>query len=65
MRYLYVYAVALNSTGQPGAAIEVLKKAHERFPSNVDVLSALVTFNRDAGNAFAADIYMKKLENLR
>ena len=64
-RYHYVYAVALNSTGMPREAIEQLQLAHERFPDNVEVLQALVSFNRDAGNAFTAERYMKKLENLR
>ncbi len=65
VRYTYVYAVALNSTGKPLEAIEQLQIAHERFPQNIDVLQALVSFNRDAGNAFTAERYMKKLENLR
>jgi tetratricopeptide (TPR) repeat protein len=61
VRYIYVYAVALNSTGKPDEAIEQLQNAHERFPNNVDVLQALISFNRDAGNAFAAERYIKKL----
>ena len=65
VRYIYVYAVALNSTGKPDEAIEQLQIAHDRFPQNVEVLQALVSFHRDAGNAFTAEQYIKKLENLR
>ncbi|NNJ96288.1 MAG: tetratricopeptide repeat protein [Gammaproteobacteria bacterium] len=63
-RYVYVYAVALNSTGKPKEAIAQLQIAHDRFPHNVEVLQALVSFNRNAGNAFAAERYMKKLKNM-
>ena len=63
--YIYVYAVALNSTGKTDEAIELLKIAHDRFPDNVDILQALISFNRDAGNEFAAKRYMKKLEQLK
>ena len=64
-RYIYVYAVALNSTGQSDEAIEQLQIAHDRFPGNVEILQALIAFNRDAGNEFAAKRYMKKLEQLK
>lgn len=63
-RYIYVYAVALNSTGKPDDAIEQLQIAHDRFPGNVEILQALISFNRNAGNAFAAERYMKKLNNI-
>ena len=57
--------MALNSTGKPGDAVEQLQIAHERFPDNVDILQALVSFNRDAGNAFAAERYMKILNSIK
>jgi predicted CXXCH cytochrome family protein len=63
-RYAYVYAVALNSAGKTDQAIEVMQEAHDRFPGNVDILSALVAFHRDAGNDFAAQAYLKKLQKL-
>lgn len=56
--------MALNSTGEPDEAIEQMQIAHDRFPGNVEILQALISFNRDAGNAFAAERYMKKLNNL-
>jgi tetratricopeptide (TPR) repeat protein len=60
-RYIYVYAVALNSTGKPEQAIMVLQGAHNRHPNNRDILSALVAFHRDMGNAAAAQRYADKL----
>jgi tetratricopeptide (TPR) repeat protein len=64
-QYIYVYAVALNSTGKPEEAIKQLQIAHNRFSDNADILTALVSFHRDAGNKFAAQKYMKKLDRLR
>ena len=63
-RYVYVYAVALNSTRQKKQAIKVMQDAHNRFPEDRDILSALVAFHRDAGNDFAAQSYMNKLQKL-
>jgi len=63
-RYVYVYAVALNSTGKPGQAILVLQGAHNRFPGNADILSALVAFHRETGNTAAASTYADKLDAL-
>ena len=64
-RYIYVYAVALNSTGQAGEAIKQLQIAHDRFPANVEILQALVSYNSDAGNVFAAERYMNKLDQIK
>jgi Flp pilus assembly protein TadD len=61
-RYIYVYAVALNSTGKPEQAIMVLQGAHNRHPHNRDILSALVAFHRDNGNQAAARRYAEKLK---
>jgi tetratricopeptide (TPR) repeat protein len=63
-RYLYVYAVALNSTGKPDEALLVLQGAHHRFPYHVDILTALVAFHREAGNADSAAGYAEKLQAL-
>ena len=62
--YTYVYAVSLNSTGEKNKAIDTLKDAHDRFPKDTDILNALVAFHRDAGNKFAAQTFMKKLQKL-
>jgi len=40
-RFVYVYAVALNSMGQPDAAIELLRAAQERFPNDLDIATML------------------------
>lgn len=61
VRYAYVYAVALNSTGNTEQAIMVLQGVHNRFPNNPDILNALVAFHRDKGNQDAARIYADKL----
>ena len=53
-RYVYVYAVALNSTGRPRDAIRALESAARRWPADRDVLMALATLQRDAGNLPAA-----------
>ncbi len=63
-RYAYVYAVALNSVGESVEAIKQLQAAHELFPGDADILSALVSFHRDAGNRFAAEAYLKILQKL-
>ena len=36
-------------------------RAHNRFPENTDILSALAAFHRDSGNLEAARIYAEKL----
>ncbi len=56
-----MYAVALNGVGQPEQAIESLKKLHERFPADVDVLTALASYSRDAGQLPAALDYAREL----
>ena len=63
-RYVYVYAVALNSSGKPEQAILVLQGAHSRHPNNRDILGALVAFHRDMGNEAAAQTYAAKLRAL-
>ena len=63
-RYIYVYAVALNSTGKPEQAILVLQGAHNQHPNNPDILSALVAFHRDKGNQEAARSYAEKLRSV-
>jgi tetratricopeptide (TPR) repeat protein len=62
--YVYVYAVALNSTGETSLAIDVLQDAQKRFPQDREILNALIVFHRDANNDFAAQTYMKKLQKL-
>jgi tetratricopeptide (TPR) repeat protein len=63
-RYIYVYAVALNSIDEPEQAIMVLQGAHNQYPNNRDILSALVAFHRDMGNQEAARSYAEKLRTV-
>lgn len=61
-RYAYVYGIALNSSGQSGSAIEYLEQALLRYPQDREILSALVSLNRDAGNTESAEKYRRILE---
>jgi predicted CXXCH cytochrome family protein len=63
-RYAYVYAVGLHSAGRNDEAMDVLKRALDQHPGDRDVLLALVTFNRDAGNLAAAVTYAEKAVKL-
>jgi len=62
--YSYVYAVALNSTGQPDRAIAILEQAHQRRPADRRVLEGLIAFERDKGNLPSAIDYAKQLVQL-
>jgi predicted CXXCH cytochrome family protein len=60
-RYQYVYAVALHSAGQPGEAMTVLKENLKKHPGNRDILLALLSFSRNAGDVVAALAYAEQL----
>ena len=64
VRYSYVYAIGLQSTGDVDKALDVLETSHGLHPGNPDVLFALVTVNRDAGNKQAALRYVAALIKL-
>ena len=59
-RFTYVYAVALHSAGQPGAAIAALEQALQRLPDAPDLLSGAATFEREAGHADQAGAYARR-----
>jgi tetratricopeptide (TPR) repeat protein len=61
----YVYAVALNSLGEPQQAIRTLQDALERHPRNREILSALVSFLRDSGDVEGAGRYAEMLRELQ
>jgi predicted CXXCH cytochrome family protein len=63
-RYPYVYAVALDSSGRRADAIQTLKDNLARHPGDRDTLSALVSFNRDAGDNAAALSYAEQLAKI-
>jgi predicted CXXCH cytochrome family protein len=60
-RYAYVHAVALNSGGRREEATAVLRQTLKRHPGNREILLALVSFNRDSGDAAAALGYAEQL----
>jgi tetratricopeptide (TPR) repeat protein len=63
-RYAYVYGVALHSEGRSAEAIEVLDAAHERHPADRQILLALATVSRDAGDLPAGLRYARTLQAL-
>jgi predicted CXXCH cytochrome family protein len=63
-RYAYVYGVALHSGGQIERAFAVLESAHRRHPADRDILFALATFHRDAGDLDAARTWARRLKDL-
>jgi predicted CXXCH cytochrome family protein len=60
-RYQYVYAVALHSAGKADEAVAVLKAALKQHPSSREILRALVSFSRAAGDTVAALAYAERL----
>jgi tetratricopeptide (TPR) repeat protein len=63
-RYAYVYAIALNDSGDPRAAIDVLKAAHERHPASQEIVVALIDYENRAGNLAAAAQWAKRLADI-
>jgi len=59
-RYAYVYAIGLNSAGKQREALAVLKAANTRQPYNLDILSALISMQRESGDSKAALVYARK-----
>jgi tetratricopeptide (TPR) repeat protein len=49
-RFAYVYGVALQSTGQVEPAIAFLEQSRAQHPYDLEILTALVAFNRDGGD---------------
>lgn len=60
-RYAYVYAVALHSSGQRDQAMAILKEALKSHPGDHEILLALVSFSRTAGDLTAALGYAEQL----
>jgi Flp pilus assembly protein TadD len=61
-RYAFVYGVALHDTGRAVEGRRVLEQAARRHPGNADILGALVSFSREAGDAAAARRWAAALE---
>jgi Tfp pilus assembly protein PilF len=60
-RYLYVYAIALHSAGHRDEAIAALKAYLSKQAEDRDILLAVVTFSRDAGDLATALEYGERL----
>ncbi|HXV37282.1 MAG TPA: tetratricopeptide repeat protein [Myxococcota bacterium] len=63
-RYAYAYGVALHSAGAAQRARAVLEEAQRRHPGDPDLLAALATMSRDAGDLEAALAYAVALTEL-
>ncbi len=63
-RYCYIYAVALHSVGDTKGAIEMLKKAHDNFPADREVLIALITYHQQMGDTSSSKHYTEILLQL-
>jgi Tfp pilus assembly protein PilF len=64
VRYAYVYAIALNSTGAVAQAMPLLERTHRQHPTDTDVLVALVSIARDNGDLATALRYARELAAL-
>jgi Tfp pilus assembly protein PilF len=64
VRYAYVYAVALNSTGAVAQAMTLLERTHRQHPTDTDLLTALVSIARDSGDLATALRYARELAAL-
>ncbi|HEX3403605.1 MAG TPA: tetratricopeptide repeat protein [Acetobacteraceae bacterium] len=64
VRYAYVYAIALNSTGAVPQAVTLLERTHRLHPTDPDVLGALVSIARDSGDLATALRYARELAGL-
>jgi Flp pilus assembly protein TadD len=63
-RYTYVYAVALNDSGQTAAAIDVLEANVKTHPYDRDSLNALATFLEQQRDFRKAISYAQRLNDL-
>lgn len=63
-RFAYVYGVALNSFGRSAAAIAALTAASRTHPANRDILEALASMHRDAGDRAEAARYDDRVRAL-
>ncbi len=63
-RFAYVYAVALHDTGAPAKATEVLRAALARHPNDRSILTALASYDAQAGQFDAAFGYAQRLVTL-
>jgi Flp pilus assembly protein TadD len=60
VRYAYIYGVALHSAGRQQEAIAYLKDSLAGHPENRDIIMAIVSFSREAGDAATALQYAEQ-----
>ncbi|MFC6924891.1 tetratricopeptide repeat protein [Microbulbifer taiwanensis] len=60
-RYIYVYAIALNSAGEPRKAILTLERGLQRFPHDREIVQGLAALYREQGNMEKAGEYQQLL----
>ncbi|MEJ2577241.1 MAG: hypothetical protein P8106_11355, partial [Gammaproteobacteria bacterium] len=60
-RYAYVYALALQGSGDSEQALAVLGQANRRSPGDRDILQALVDLHREQGDAERAQYFAREL----
>jgi predicted CXXCH cytochrome family protein len=63
-RYAYVYAVALQSGSRRDEATAVLRDGLARHPDDRDILQALMSYGRDAGDIATALAYAERLARI-
>jgi predicted CXXCH cytochrome family protein len=63
-RYAYVYAIAMNSSGQGPQAIVELERAYALHPGDVEIVSALAMLSQEHGDRDAARGWAQKLVDL-
>jgi Flp pilus assembly protein TadD len=59
-RYAYIYGVALHSTGRQQEAITYLRDSLTAHPENRDIVMAIVSFSREAGDTATALRYAEQ-----
>jgi tetratricopeptide (TPR) repeat protein len=59
-RYAYVYGVALHSAGRQQDAIAYLKERQNAHPGDRDILMAIASFSREAGDLATALQYAER-----
>jgi Flp pilus assembly protein TadD len=63
-RYPYVYAIALHSVGRSDEAMSILRDSLAKHAEDRDILQALISFNRDAGDFRSALEYAERLARM-
>ena len=60
----YVYGVALHDTGKPAEGVKELQRVLKEHPDDLQVLQALASYSREAGDVRAAMAYVTRLQEL-